>query len=128
MKLIPPSRDPGGSPSTRSVMRRLVLGALSALTLAWAVGPARGAVCPGDCDGNMSVQINELVTCVSIALGTVQLATCSACDVDGGGTVTINELVAAVNAALIGCNPPPTTTPGGATPTPSAAICGNGVK
>lgn len=111
-------------------MRRFVLGALSALTLAWTVGPARGAVCPGDCDGNMSVQINELVTCVSIALGTAQLATCSACDVDGNGMVVINELIAAVNADLDGCNPAATVTPGGPTPTPvsGAAICGNGVK
>jgi hypothetical protein len=110
-------------------MRRFVLGALSALTLAWAVSPARGAVCPGDCDGNMSVQINELVTCVSIALGTTQLSTCSACDVDGNGMVVINELVAAVNAALLGCNPAATVTPGGPTPTPTTgtAICGNGV-
>jgi hypothetical protein len=110
-------------------MRRFVLGALSALTLAWAVSPARGAVCPGDCDANEQVQINELVVCVSIALGTTPLATCSPCDVDGSGMVTINELVAAVNAALVGCNPAATVTPGGPTPTPTTgmAICGNGV-
>ena len=110
-------------------MRRFVLGVLSALVLTWAVNPARGAVCPGDCNGDGQVQINELVTCVSIALETVPLTSCSACDVDGDGMVVINELVAAVNADLLGCNPAPTVTPGGPTPTPGAgsAICGNGV-
>lgn len=110
-------------------MRRFVLGVLSALTMACAVSPARGATCPGDCNGDMQVQINELVTCVSIALGTAQLTTCQACNVDGNGMVEITELVTAVNAALLGCNPPPTITPGGPTPTPTTGmpICGNHV-
>lgn len=59
--------------------------------------------CPGDCDGNGTVAINELITGVNIALGAAALDTCAAFDGDGDGTVAINELIAAVNAALAGC-------------------------
>jgi hypothetical protein len=87
----------------------------------------------------MQVRINDLVTCVAIALETEPVSTCSACEVDGNGMVVVNELVDAVNAALNGCNPPvggtatPTATPIGgtqiptATPTPPAQLsCPNG--
>jgi hypothetical protein len=61
------------------------------------------SACPADCDGGDSVQINELISCVNIALGNSPLSNCPACDVDGGGDVAINELIAAVNASLNGC-------------------------
>jgi hypothetical protein len=59
--------------------------------------------CPGDCDGDASVAINELITGVNIALGGAALDTCPAFDTDDDGAVAINELIAAVNAALAGC-------------------------
>jgi hypothetical protein len=59
--------------------------------------------CLGDCDGNGSVSISELVTMVNIALGNRPLADCLAGDRDGGGSITIAELIAAVNNALNGC-------------------------
>jgi hypothetical protein len=59
--------------------------------------------CAGDCAGDGNVAINELITCVNIALGSAPLSNCLACDPDGGGSVAINELIAAVNAALGGC-------------------------
>jgi hypothetical protein len=61
------------------------------------------SACPGDCDNSDSVQINELISCVNIALGNAPLSNCPACDPDGGGSVAINELIAAVNASLTGC-------------------------
>ena len=67
--------------------------------------PAHAQACPGDCDGNNTVLINELITCVSIALG--GSAECTACDINGDGMVLVNELVLAVNAALAGCQSPP---------------------
>ena len=63
-------------------------------------GPAG---CPGDCDGNGMVTVNELVTSVNIALGSLPLSACPVLDVNGDGTVEIDELVAAVNDALNGC-------------------------
>ena len=71
------------------------------------------------------VAINELISCVNIALGNSDLSTCTACDVNGDGMVAINELITAVNAALCGCEgcgtpgPTPSVTPG-------AGFCGDG--
>jgi hypothetical protein len=62
-----------------------------------------GPVCTGDCDGDGSVTVDEIVTAVNIALGATPLTACLAADSDGSTTVTVDELVSAVNAALNGC-------------------------
>ena len=59
--------------------------------------------CIGDCSGDGSVTINELISGVNIALGNSAVATCPSFDRNGDGSVTINELIAAVNAAQTGC-------------------------
>ena len=58
--------------------------------------------CAGDCNDSRAVQTNELVTLVSIDLGT---ALASACPhgVPGGAAVDIALLIEAVNNALGGC-------------------------
>ena len=61
------------------------------------------STCPGDCNTSDSVTINELISCVNIALGSADLSSCAACDSDNSGSVAINELIAAVNAAQSGC-------------------------
>jgi len=61
------------------------------------------APCPGDCNGNGVVAVNELVIGVNIALGNAQVSVCPAFDRNGDQMVTISELVSAVNAALDGC-------------------------
>lgn len=66
--------------------------------------------CPGDCNGDGEVTVDEVVTGVSEALGSLG-PSCPAMDVDGNGEITIDELVLAINAALRGC-------PGGPTPQP----------
>lgn len=76
-----------------------------------AVTRAAGAQgCPGDCGGDGTVSIEDLIRGVNIALGTQPVANCTAMDSDGGGTVTIGELIRAVNSALRGCPPEPTAT------------------
>jgi hypothetical protein len=60
-------------------------------------------VCAGDCDGNGTVSIDELVRAVNIALEAQALDRCPAADADGSGRVTVEELLQAVNAALAGC-------------------------
>jgi hypothetical protein len=60
-------------------------------------------VIPGDCDGDGTVSISELITGVSIAVGTSPVSVCPPFDGDGSGTVSIAELVRAVNIALSGC-------------------------
>jgi hypothetical protein len=106
----------------RSMRRSVWFGVFGALMIACAMREARADTCPGDCGGAQAVLINNLITCVSIDLGTQPVTACPACDVNGDMMVEVNEIVAAVNAALFGC-------PGAPTPTPGAApICGNGIK
>jgi len=103
-------------------------GLFGALVVVCAAGPAHSAACPGDCSGTKMVQINDLITCVSIALGLAQVSACSACDVNGDQLVEINEVIAAVNAAVEGCPGASTPTPiepsvtPTATPTPAASV------
>ncbi|MEO8601482.1 MAG: YncE family protein [bacterium] len=64
---------------------------------------AEAQTCIGDCDGNGSIEINELIAGVNISLGTTPLASCPAFDGDTTGVVEIYELVSAVASALDGC-------------------------
>ena len=69
--------------------------------------------CPGDCDGDGTVAINELVLAVQVALGSAGVERCTAADLDGDGAIAIQELIAGVNGALGACvAPTPTLTPG----------------
>jgi hypothetical protein len=71
------------------------------------------AACVGDCDGNGTVTIDEIVKGVSIDLGTVPVSSCPNFDRNGDGRVAIDEMLAAVNVALgSGCaTPSPTPSP-----------------
>ena len=93
-------------------MRPRDIAALAA-ALAVVATPPTYAAC-ADCNGDGRVGIGDLITGVSIVLGTAELASCVAVDADGSGSVTIAELVAAVSQALDGCvvaSPTPTPTP-----------------
>ncbi len=59
--------------------------------------------CPGDCDGNHMVAINELILAVNIALGSAPPEACLAANRDGDQSVSVSELIAAVAASLNGC-------------------------
>ena len=81
----------------------LVRCALKPLSLgAW----ERAAVvqdCPGDCNGDGQVVINELITVVNIGLGALPVPACSSADQNGNGVVEIHEVSGAVNRGLTGC-------------------------
>lgn len=64
--------------------------------------PTRSA-CFGDCDGNGSVTVNEILQAVQIALGEELPDRCSAIDADKNGRVSVNELVLAVKSLLQPC-------------------------
>lgn len=68
-----------------------------------AVGGTAGAQCVGDCNGDGTVSVSELIRGVNISLGIQQVSGCLAMDGNGNGVVAINELVQAVNNALNGC-------------------------
>jgi hypothetical protein len=66
--------------------------------------PAPAPACVGDCNGDDTVAINEIITSVLIALGTDKLDACPAIAC-GGSLVAIDCLIRAVNNALNGCPP-----------------------
>jgi hypothetical protein len=61
--------------------------------------------CPGDCSGNRTVTVNELVIAVNIALGNAAISSCPALDTNGNGMASIEELIRAVGSLLDGCPP-----------------------
>jgi len=61
------------------------------------------AACPGDCNQDGTVPVDELIQAVNIALGNSLVATCPAADRNANGIVSVDELVAAVGSALSGC-------------------------
>jgi hypothetical protein len=65
--------------------------------------PAPVTPCPGDCNGDDEVTIDELILGVAIGLELEDAGACPALDPDGDGAVTIDELLQAVGAALTGC-------------------------
>jgi hypothetical protein len=88
-------------PSRRRRAGYVIASVVAATTIA--AGTARAQECAGDCDGNRSVTVDEVIHCVAIALGHGPLAGCDACDPDGNTRVSIDELVGAVTGVLQGC-------------------------
>jgi hypothetical protein len=90
---------------------RLIMFVVGVLLLS----PCAAHACPGDCNEDGIVTVDELVRGVGVALGDLALSACPALDLNGNGDVTIDELVNAVNGALNGCpatpTPEPTSTP-----------------
>jgi hypothetical protein len=84
---------------------------LAATASIWCAPSTASGVCTGDCDGNGTVTIEELITAVNIALGLLPLSACPAADGGGDGQVTIDDLISAVDNALNGCAATPTATP-----------------
>jgi len=62
-----------------------------------------GGVCVGDCSGDGAVTVDEILTMVNIALGSLSVGTCAAGDSNADGEVTVDEILTAVNNALSGC-------------------------
>lgn len=92
---------------------------LAALLVCLAAAPLPAWSCPGDCNGNGAVAIDELILGVRISLGDAPLAQCPAFDVTPDGELRIDELIRGVGSAATGCPATPTPTPS-LTATPSA--------
>jgi hypothetical protein len=65
--------------------------------------PTSTEECTGDCDGNGTVGVSELLLGVNIALDRIGVTQCRAFDVDEDGIVAIHELVAGVESAARRC-------------------------
>ena len=94
---------------------------MAVLFLVGVVAVRADAACPGDCNGDGTVSVAEIVQAVGIALGQTAVTECEAVDRNGNGVVSIDELLAAVNSLLDGCPGQPTPTAStSSTVTPSA--------
>jgi hypothetical protein len=60
--------------------------------------------CPGDCNGDGVVTVDELIRGVDIALGMVPVCECVPIDSNHDRTVTVDEVLTAVGRALNGCS------------------------
>lgn len=70
--------------------------------------------CPGDCNMDLDVTVDETVVAVNIGLGYDSIDNCENLDVDGNGTATIDEIVDSTLSLLTRCGRNP-------------GYCGNGV-
>jgi hypothetical protein len=71
----------------------------------FATVPVEVAVpCPGDCNRDGEVGIDELTLAIRVALGAAPVEQCTSADADGDGQVAGDELIAAVRRALSGCD------------------------
>jgi hypothetical protein len=61
------------------------------------------AECGGDCGGDRSVTVDEVLVMVNIALGSVGVSECLVGDTSRDGEITVDELLTGVNNALAGC-------------------------
>ena len=92
----------GAQRAIRAALRSRTALAVCALLLFAGTGRAQPG-CPGDCNGDGTVAINELMTGVALSLDRTAPDTCGAFDRNGDHEVTVDELIAAVRAALVGC-------------------------
>ncbi|MCK6554935.1 hypothetical protein L6Q96_10200 [Candidatus Binatia bacterium] len=68
--------------------------------------------CPGDCNGDGLVQVEEVITAVAIAQGEAASEDCVNADVSTDGIVTVDEIVAGITSTPHGCG----ASQGGAAP------------
>ena len=65
--------------------------------------PSTRTFCPGDCNGDGDVLVNELTVAVRIMAGEVALSECPAADADGDGEVFVTDITRAVISLGSGC-------------------------
>jgi hypothetical protein len=92
----------------RNVSIIATLAAIALATTAFSAARVEGVVgsapsCPGDCNGNGSVDVAELVAGVNALLGRSGVFACPILDRNADGQITIDELVVAVDNAVEGC-------------------------
>jgi hypothetical protein len=76
-------------------------------TLTATPAPTATAVhtCPGDCNGDGEVTVDDLIVMVNIAQGSQPVSACSPGDTNDDGEITIEEVLQGVNRALSACEP-----------------------
>jgi hypothetical protein len=65
--------------------------------------PTPPPACPGDCDGDGEVFVNEITVAVRILAGEAPLSDCPAADADGDGEVFVTDITRAALSLGLGC-------------------------
>jgi hypothetical protein len=65
--------------------------------------PTPGVACPGDCDGDGEVFVNEVTMALRILVGEMPLSACPAADADGDGEVFVTDVTRAALSLGHGC-------------------------
>ena len=65
--------------------------------------PTPKPFCPGDCNGDGEVFVNEITVAVRIMAGEASLTDCPAADADGDGEVFVTDITRAVISLGFGC-------------------------
>jgi YVTN family beta-propeller protein len=78
-------------------------GVLDRIVMASVPGSCAARVCAGDCNYDDLVSIDELVSSIAIAIGSMDLSACDAADRDGNGSVDVAEVVDVLQGALSSC-------------------------
>jgi len=76
---------------------------MAGVTLAHVGACATTTPCVGDCNADLQVTVDELLTMVNIAVGNTDVSTCRAGDANHDGQITVNEILTAAGNALNGC-------------------------
>jgi len=79
--------------------------------------------CVGDCSGDYTVTVDEILTMVNIALGNANVSDCDVGDVNQDGQITVDEILTAVNYALTECPGPRVCGGIGGLPCGSGEVC-----
>lgn len=86
-----------------SSIPKLIAASAVVVSLFAATAAVATPICPGDCDLDCEVSVDELLTMVTAALDESQLPRCIAGDADRDAEITVDELLTAVGNALEGC-------------------------
>ncbi len=92
-------------PISRMFRPRAAALAAAALLILVSLPRPAAAGCTGDCGGDGTVTVDELLTLVNIALGSADLTRCQGADLGGDGRIGIDDLLRAVTRSLAGCVP-----------------------
>src|SRR5262245_47614457 len=87
----------------RHMTTRTLIAIETALVLVLTMRPVDAQECVGDCDGDGTVEINELILGVNINLGLQQIDACPVFDCENTGAAPVSCLIRGVNHALSGC-------------------------
>jgi hypothetical protein len=100
-----PTSSPTGTPTTTGTATRTLPPTATPTITPTAIASLTPTqtICPGDCNGDGFVTVDELVTGLDVALAHQPVDICLALDTDGNGAVGIDELIEAVDSALEGC-------------------------